>query len=294
MMDFGMSFAQWGNNPWLMHVFFLSIRLAGILLFSPILFANAIPGSVRVLLVLSLSVAIAMGITPEAAQAETYSGGIGFIVVAALKELMLGASFSVGVMIAFAAISVAGNLLDIQIGFGVAQVFDPLTQKQVPILTSAFNQLGVIFFFLVNGHHTVLRAVAFSVEKFPLGTSWSIESLAAPVIKQIGMLFTLGFALAAPVVFCVLLVELALGVVSRNMPQMNMFVMGVPIKIVVGIVALSIWFMAMGNVFNRVYGSIFQTWDWMLSTPQAKPVGDLDVGAYFDADTPKALARGGI
>ncbi|MBC3875072.1 flagellar biosynthetic protein FliR [Undibacterium sp. LX15W] len=284
-----MSFAQWGNNSWLMHVFFLSIRMAGVLLFSPILFANPIPGSVRILLILCLSIAIAMGITSELAQTESYSGGLGFIVAAALKELMLGASFSIGAMIAFAAISVAGNLLDIQIGFGVAQVFDPLTQKQVPILTSAFNQLGVIFFFLVNGHHTVLRAVALSVDKFPLGASWSIESFALPVMKQIGMLFTLGFALAAPVVFCVLLVELSLGVVSRNMPQMNMFVMGVPIKIVVGIVALSIWFVAMGNVLNRVYGSIFQTWDWMLSTPQSQqsnssvPQARLDIAPRFIA-----------
>jgi len=154
-------------------------------------------------------------------------------------------------------------LLDIQIGFGVAQVFDPMSQTQLPVLTTAFNQLGIIFFFLVDAHHTVLRAIALSVEKFPLGASWSIESMALPVLKQVGVLFSLGFSLAAPIVFCVLLVELALGVVSRTMPQMNMFVMGVPIKIVVGLVTLSFWFLAMGNVFHRIYGSIFQTWDWM-------------------------------
>ncbi len=269
MMDFGMSFAQWGNNPWIMHVFFLSIRLAGVLLFSPVLYANSMPASVRVLLILSLSIAISLGMSPEQNRPENYPSGVGYLIVAALKELMLGATFAIGVLVAFAAISVAGNLLDIQIGFGSAQIFDPLTQKQVPILTSAFNHIGVIFFFLVNGHHTILRAIAFSVDKFPLGRAWSVDSLAAPVLKQIGVLFSLGFALAAPVVFCVLLVELALGLVSRNMPQMNMFVMGVPIKIVVGLVSLSLWFIGMGSVFNRIYGSIFQTWDWMLSTPQA-------------------------
>ena len=184
----------------------------------------------------------------------------------------MGATLAIGILVAFAAISVAGRLLDVQIGFGMAQVFDPLTRQQLPVLTAAFNQLAVIFFFLINGHHTLLRAISYSVDHFPLGQSWSLQLAIIPVLKQIGVLFSLGFALASPVVFCVLLVELALGVVARNLPQMNMFVMGVPIKIVVGLVALSIWFVAMGGVLARIHGSIFQTWDRMFS---AQSVGEV-------------------
>ena len=192
--------------------------------------------------------------------------GVGAIIVASIKELVLGATLAIGILVAFASISVAGRLLDIQIGFGMAQVFDPLTRQQLPILTSAFNQIGVIFFFLIDAHHTLLRAVAFSVERFPLGQSWDISLVALPVLKQAGILFSLGFALASPIVFCVLLVELALGVVARNLPQMNMFVMGIPIKVAVGLLTLSIWFVGMGGVLRRIHASIFQTWDWIFST----------------------------
>lgn len=266
MTTFGNLLVPLMENPWVMQVFLLSVRLAGVLMLTPILYSHSLPPSVRVLLVLTLSAVIALGILQNHAVPSEFPSGFFFVLSAAFKELLLGATFSIGILVAFAAISVAGRLLDIQIGFGVAQVFDPMSQTQLPVLTAAFNQLGVIFFFLVDGHHTVLRAVALSVENFPLGAPWSVESMALPVMKQVGVLFSLGFSLAAPVVFCVLLVELALGVVSRNMPQMNMFVMGVPIKIVIGLVTLSIWFLAMGDVLKRIYRSIFQTWEWMMST----------------------------
>jgi flagellar biosynthetic protein FliR len=149
----------------------------------------------------------------------------------------------------------------VQIGFGMAQILDPVTRQQIPILTAAFNQVGVLVFFLVNGHHALLRGLAYSLERFPLGRAWSVEAAAPMVLKQVGGLFSLGFALAAPVVFCILLVELALGVVARNLPQMNMFVIGIPVKIIVGLTALSLWFGGMGDAMNRVYASIYHSWD---------------------------------
>jgi flagellar biosynthetic protein FliR len=73
-------------------------------------------------------------------------------------------------------------------------------------------------------------------------------------------LFSLGFSLAAPVAFCLLLVDLALGIVARNLPQMNMIAMGIPVKIVVALIALTLWAGGLASVMQRVYGSIFRTW----------------------------------
>lgn len=258
-----------GSIPfWVTNVFFLSLRMTTILIMTPLLFASAIPVSIRTLLILSLSVAIAAGLSPAEATYSLTQLDAGSVMVASARELFLGASLSLGILVAFAAISVAGRLLDIQIGFGMAQVFDPFTRAQAPILSSMLNQLGVIFFFLVDAHHTLLRAVAFSVERFPLGRAAGFDGFVFPMMKHVGSLFSLGFALASPVVFCLLLVELSLGVVARNLPQMNMFVMGVPIKIVVGLATLAMWVVASGDMLNRIHHSIFQTWDWMLS-PQA-------------------------
>ncbi|MNV74630.1 flagellar biosynthesis protein FliR [compost metagenome] len=84
----------------------------------------------------------------------------------------------------------------------------------------------------------------------------------------------MGFALAAPVVFCILLVEFALGVVGRNLPQMNMFTMGIPVKILIGLIALSLWFAGIGGVMTRVYASITDTWDgiFVASSLPKRPV----------------------
>jgi len=251
------AFALIFGKTWLTSVFLLSLRLATILMMTPLLYAISMPAVVRMLLVLGLSVALSAGLQPGAVQPTD----VGSLVQAAGVEVALGATLALGILLAFGAFSVAGHLLDVQIGFGIAQVFDPVSQSQVPILTSAFNQVAVLVFFLVDGHHALLRGIAFSLERFPLGVSWSLSEAALPVFKQAAGLFSLGFALAAPVVFCILLVDLALGVVARNLPQMNMFAMGIPIKIVVGLAALSLWFSGIGGVMHRVYGSIYTTWD---------------------------------
>jgi flagellar biosynthetic protein FliR len=188
---------------------------------------------------------------------------LGLLLQMAMVELSLGATMALGILLAFAAFSLAGNLLDVQIGFGIAQVFDPVGNRASPLLVSAFNYIAVIGFMAADGHHALIRALAYSFEVFPPGAAWRIEGAAAPVFKQASGLFMLGFALAAPVAFCILLVEFALSLISRNLPQINMLVLGIPVKIVVGLAMLSIWFIGMGGTMNRIYAGIYGMWETM-------------------------------
>jgi len=258
------------GTSWLMVLGLLALRLAATLAMTPVLYAMPLPPSIRMLLLLGLSVALASSF-PIPVEAFT---GWGALLAAALAELALGATLGLGILLAFGAFSVAGQLLDLQLGFGIAQVLDPVTRRPVPILTSAFGYLSVMVFFLLNGHHALLRGIGYSLERFPVGAPWSIANAAEPLLKQATGLFSLGFALAAPVVFCILLVEFALGVVGRNLPQMNMFTMGIPVKILVGLIALSLWFTGIGGVMTRVYASITSTWDgiFVASTLPKGPV----------------------
>lgn len=235
----------------------LSLRVATIFGMTPLLYAMPVPARVKVLLVIALSIAIANGLAAQPVTPLDTSNWL----VSALREIALGATLALGVLLAFAVFTVAGQMLDIQIGFGLAQVFDPMNNKPSPILVSAFNTLAILVFFLMDGHHALLRGIAYSVERFPVGASWFISDAWVPIVKQVSGMFSLGFALAAPVVFSILLVELALGVVARNLPQVNMFSMGIPLKIVVGMAVVSLWFGLMGGVMMRVYATIYQTWD---------------------------------
>lgn len=255
------------NSSWPSLVGLLALRVAATLLMTPVLYAIPMPASVRTLLVVGISIALAAGLSAPSTQPfEGWSG----LLTAAISELALGAVLGLGVLLAFAAFAIAGQLLDVQLGFGMAQIVDPVTKRPVPILTSAFGYLAVLVFFLINGHHALLRGIAYSLERFPVGVPWSVAGAAAPVLKQAAGLFGLGFALAAPVVFCILLVEFALGVVSRNLPQMNMFTMGIPVKIIVGLVALSLWFIGIGGVMTRTYASITATWEGIFAAASPK------------------------
>jgi len=246
--------------------FLLSLRVAAVFVMTPVFYAAAVPPTVRALLLIGLSMAVAVGLQPEALP---QSLPMDELLSAAFSELALGATLGLGILLAFGAFAVAGNLLDVQVGFGMGQVIDPVTRRSVPVLTSAFQQFALLFFFVLDGHHALLRGIAFGLERFPVGSSWLGGAFAVPVLKQAGGLFALGFALVAPVVFCILLVELALGVVARSLPQMNMFAMGIPIKVAVCLAALSLWFVGIGSTMNRVYLEIVKSWEAMLSVQTA-------------------------
>jgi flagellar biosynthetic protein FliR len=249
------------GEPWIAGVLLLATRIAALLLLTPVLYAIPVPTIARLLITVGLACVIAL---PFADQMAVAPGSIGGLVYAALQEAAIGATLGFGVLMAFAGFALAGRLADIQIGFGVAQVFDPLTRTQQPILSAIISLFAVVFFFAINGHHALLRGIAFSVERMPIGSGWSAASSAEPITRQAAVLFGLGFALAGPVVLSLLLLDFALGIVSRNLPQMNMLVLGIPVKIVAGLVALSAWAAAMGAPAARLYAGIFQAWSaWL-------------------------------
>lgn len=141
--------------------------------------------------------------------------------VAALRELALGATLALGLLVAVAVAvcSFAGRLVDMQIGFGIAQVFDPQSQHTIPLLSGLFNQLAIAAFFALDGAHLLLRGLAASVRAFLPGQAWPLSAGAVMIVKQAGGRFAWGFALVAPVVLCLLIAELALGLLKFNAPS---------------------------------------------------------------------------
>lgn len=279
------------DAAWLTRAALLSLRLGVVVLATPLLAAARVPATARVLFVLGLAAALALALpAPEGgAVAVPPLDRPAALLTGALSELALGATLALGAALAFGAFTLAGRLLSVQIGFGLAEAIDPTTGARVPTLASAYDQAAVLGFLLADGHHALLRGLAYSLERFPPGAPWPLGSAFAPVLRQVAGLFSLGFALAAPVVFCLLLVELALGVVARNLPQMNMLAVGLPAKVVVGLLALSLWFGGVGAVMGRVYAGIYRTWDEIFSLARAPAAG----GARLALRPPLARAAAG-
>jgi flagellar biosynthetic protein FliR len=253
---------------YLLTVFLLSLRLGAMLLMTPVLHALSMPVAVRVLFVMALAGLLALSVPDAQAYADRLSNGPDLL-AACMAEAAFGALLAFGLFVAFAAIAMAGRLLDVQIGLGIAQVFDPLTRREVTVLGSAFDRIGVLLFFLADGHHALLRMAALTIERFPPGRPWPLEAAVPMLLQQAGALFALGIALAAPVVVSLLVVDLALGAVARNLPQLNMLVLGVPVKIVLGLAMLAVWFGGMGHAMARTWSFIFASWDRGLAAMQA-------------------------
>jgi flagellar biosynthesis protein FliR len=242
---------------WLVATLLMAARLGAILLLAPPFSAVHIPPPVRVAIVMALCAMLA----PLGASRLSNAPTLGFLVTGFATEVVLGATMAFGIILAFSAFTVAGRLLDVQIGFGIGQVLDPLTQQQLPVLSSCFNWLAMVVFFASDAHHLLLRGFVLSLEAFPLGHAWPVGQLMSPLLRQVAASFSLGFAMVAPVVLCLFLVELSLGILSRNMPQMNMFALAIPVKVLVGITALGFTAVGMADVIARVNGLIFKAWE---------------------------------
>lgn len=244
--------------PTVVTVILVSIRIGAMLAFTPVFTMFPIPATARVLIVAMLSFAIAAAL-PDTALVTPASAGE--LIQSAALEFSFGLLLACGIFCAFSAIAFAGRALDIQIGFGIGQVFDPVSRSQVPIITSVFLYTSVLLFFLLDGHHALLRGVSYTLTVVPVG-GFSIQDVnLRAVLAAWGNVYALGFMLIAPVAAVLLLVELGLGVLARGLPQMNVFVIALPVKIMVGLFALTIWARYMPSGMSRVFRLTSDVWN---------------------------------
>lgn len=240
---------------WLTATLLLSARVAGATMLAPVLGPAQIPGPARVVLTLALSaMLVALVQTPLAnlATATDLALGMG-------AELLLGATFSLGFIAAYAATQVAGRLLDIQMGFGAANVLNPATQTPAPLVGSLLGMIFVAVFLGLDGHHVLVKALALSVESLPPGAVLG-RSAWGDLMSHSGVTFSFGLALAAPVMFALLLADIALAICARSMPQLNVFVLSFAVKVMLGVAGLALSVRFADTVLTALAESVFGFW----------------------------------
>lgn len=244
----------------LLAVLLLSIRLSALLLLSPLFSVAQLPVRVRVLFIVALASVLTLALQPSL---QTMPATLAELILAAINELIVGAALAFGVFAAFAAFMFGGRLLDFQMGFGVAALIDPATNNQSPLIGTALNMMAVTTFFLLDGHHLLIRGLAYGLEQVPLGVPLTEIGIDA-IVMQFGLMFVYGVAVVAPALVALLLVDAGMAIAARTMPQVNMFIVGLPIKIFVGLVLLALSLGYMGPLLERIYASIFRYWEVIL------------------------------
>jgi len=242
---------------WLLATLLLSVRVAAATMLAPVFGPSQVPGTVRVLLSLGIAAAIVAAL-PAVPTSDNPLDSTPHLAVAALSELLIGASLSFGFLAAYAATQVAGRVLDIQMGFGVASVLNPATAGFSPLLGSVFGMAAVATFLALDGHHVLIQALALSARAVPPGARFAVDWDA--VLKQSGVMFTFGTALAAPVMLALLLADLAMAVLARSMPSLNVFVLSFSIKIVLGLTGLAASVRLAGPLLSSLFGTTFEYW----------------------------------
>lgn len=246
---------------WLVATVLVSVRVAGATMIAPVLGPSQIPAPARVLLVMGLS-AFMVAAAPGASVAPPLSSA-GFMAAVA-SEAALGFMFAFGFIAAYGATQLAGRALDVQVGFGAAGILNPATRDFSPLLGAILGMLLVAVFLALDGHLVLLKALALSLAALPPGALLEHFDVAL-VLKHSAASFSFGLALAAPVMFMLLLSDLAMAVFARSMPQLNIFVLGFAVKIVLGLSGLAISIRYAQGVLEQLLRSSFGYWDGLAS-----------------------------
>ena len=233
-------------------------RISGIFLISPFFGSMNIPMFFRVGIALAMSVVLfpvvdGLG-TPETPPSIIMFGA------AVLGELFIGWLIGFVAYISFAAITMAGKVMDMQVGFAVVNVVDPTSGQQIPLIGSFLYNLAVIILLVTNGHHMLIAALVESFRAVPLEGLEANISLALIIANFTGTIFLTGMKIAMPITFAILLTNVGLGILSRTMPQMNIFVVGIPMQLMIGLFVLSMimpfYVLFLDVLFNEMYGNI--------------------------------------
>jgi flagellar biosynthesis protein FliR len=247
---------------WLLGALFSTLRCGAATAFIPVFGVTNVPPLVRTLWIVALAVTLYGIATPVAPGLALASNGVSLL-LAGMSELVIGMSLAFGLLAAYAATQLAGRALDVQIGFSAATVLNPATRSFGSLIGSLFGMVAMVVFLAMDGHHVLIRALSMSFSAYPPGHFGFVPEL-GPLLRQSSAMFSFGLALAGPVMLALLLADVAMAVMARSMPQLNVFILSFAVKVILGTLGLMVAIPLSGGVLESLFGSVFAFWDELL------------------------------
>ena len=213
------------------------VRVAAIIMAIPVLNHNNIPQLFKVGLAVAVSMILFPQLEADAPQpvTEILPFAIGIV-----GEITMGIIIGLSVNLVFAGVQLAGQLAGFQMGFAIANVMDPTTSAQIPILAQFNNLFAVLIFLSLNVHHILIKAMFESFQLVPFFSFHFSGGLMDQVMLLVKNMFVTGVKIGAPIVAVMLITTVALGVISRTVPQMHIFIVAMPLKILIGLIFIVI------------------------------------------------------
>lgn len=219
-------------------------RASGFVAACPFFGETIVPVKVRALFAGCLAVAL-FGIARTAAPAPA---GLPDLAMMVATEVAIGVALGFVARLVLLAFEMAGEIVAIQMGFGIAAVIDPLGGHRSTLVGRWLWLAGTALFLTLGGHHLLIRALGSSLTALPPGGAFPADPVAEVLARATADAIASPLRIAAPIVGALLLATMGLGILARTVPQMNVFVVGFPVKITVGILALAFTLPLLGEI----------------------------------------------
>ena len=228
------SFTSAELNAWIGTFFFPLARILALLAAAPP-FNNA-GLTTRVRLVLGLTIAVAIAPTLPPMPAIEPASGLGLLILA--QQMIIGLAMGFALRLVFSAVDLAGMMISTQMGLGFATAYDPQSASQTPVVSEFIGLLALLMFLSIDGHLMVISTLVQSFTFLPVKLLAISEASWLNIASAGGIIFSAGVMLALPAVTALLITNVALGVLGRVAPQLNLIVIGFPVTILLGFIAL--------------------------------------------------------
>lgn len=229
-------------------------RISPLFLLAPLFSSRMVPARARAVIALALTI----GISPlaVASAGDLPLDAIGYAMLMA-KELLVGMAFAFTLAALFAAVSIAGSLLDTLIGFSYGALVDPITGNQSTVIAQLYSLVGLGVFIAINGDSWVIQGLARTYELVPLTEDPALGTMVAGAQEAFAGVMSSALQVCAPVLLAIVITDTAFGVVNRVVPQLNVFAVGFPAKVAVGLILIgvSLPFVA-GWLSDELQGSV--------------------------------------
>jgi len=206
-------------------------RVAPLFIVAPLFSAKVIPARVKGI----IAVGISIGLTPIAMQGQHVPGSVIPLAELVIEGILTGLGFAFSIAVLFAAIDSASAFVDVISGFSFGGVIDPMNGGQSGVFAQFYSVVGVVIFLVIGGDAWLLRGIARTFQLVPLTSGPRIDSLVGGAEQVFSTVFGSALEIVAPVLLAMLITDVAFGVVSRVVPQLNVFAVGFPTKVVVSL-----------------------------------------------------------
>jgi flagellar biosynthetic protein FliR len=249
-------------SGWIARLWWPALRIGGFVLTAPIASEATIPPPVKIALTLGLTF-ILVPLAPVPAGLSIFSG-VGAL--AAVQELLIGIAIGMVVRLAFEALAFGGQSISMTMGLGFATLVDPEHGADTPVLGQLFTIFGTLVYLAMNGHLVLIGALALSYKTLPIGGGLH-GNLLLTLAAWGARVFETGLLVALPAVIALVIVNLALGVVTRAAPQLNLFGIGFTITLLSGFFVLLVGLDGIMAGISNLIGSAFMAVSELIGVP---------------------------